>query len=132
MGRHRKADGLSLGSMRARHRGLCALLSVIAIFLQTFVVQTHVDGLAGLQAAAAVARGGDAPAPSHIENGSPDTQAACPICEAMATAGTTLLASSPALVSTVGLLAHETLLAIPRVSVRFTHAWQSRAPPLAL
>ena len=133
MGRHRRADGFTLASMRARHQSLLALLAIVAIFLQTFVVQTHVDGLTGLQSATAIERANGSPAPlAHVETGSRDAQPACPICQAMATAGTTLLASGPALVSALGLIAHEAQLAIPLVSVRPAHAWQSRAPPISL
>ena len=132
MGRHHRADGLTLATMRARHQSLFALVAMIAVFLQTFVVQTHVDGLIGLQSAAAIERVNGSPAPiAHIETGSHDAQAACPICQAMATTGTTLLASGPALVSALGLIAHETRIALPHISVRPAHAWQSRAPPLA-
>ena len=132
-GRHRKADGFTLTSMSARHRRLFALMAIIAVFLQTFIVQTHVDGLSGLQSAAAIARANGSPAPlAHIETGSRDTQSACPICQAMATAGTTVLASSPSLLTAQGLIAHEARLPIRLVAVRPTHAWQSRAPPIAL
>jgi len=133
MGRHQKADGLTLAGMRARHQSLFALLAVIAVFLQTFVVQTHVDGLSGFQSSAAIERlyGPSAPL-AHVGPATGDTQTACPICEAMATAGTTLLASAPALVSALGVIAHEARFFIPHVSVRPAHAWQSRAPPSAL
>ncbi len=134
MGRRRKADGLTLASVRVRHQGLLALLAIIAVFLQAFVEQTHVDGVAGLASPAAIARaqGVPASAQTHATHGSHDAQLLCPICVAMATAGTTLLASTPALVSALGVIAHETRLAIPYVSVRPAHAWQSRAPPLSL
>ncbi len=133
MGRHREAMGLTLVGMRARHRHLFALVAIIAVFLQTFVVQTHVDGLSGLQTAAAIERANGSPAPlAHVETGSRDAQQACPICEAMATAGTTVLASAPSLLTAHGLITHEARLPIRLVAVRPAHAWQSRAPPLAL
>lgn len=133
MGRHRQADGFTLASVRARHQHLFAFVAVIAVFLQTFVVQTHIDGLTGLQSGAAIERANGSATPlAHAETGLRDTQLACPICQAMATAGTTLLASGPALVSALGLIAHEAQLAIPLVSVRPAHAWQSRAPPISL
>jgi hypothetical protein len=50
----------------------------------------------------------------------------------MATAGTTVLSSGPALLTALGLIAHEARLSIRRVSVRPAHAWQSRAPPITL
>jgi hypothetical protein len=119
--------------MRARHHALLALVAIIAVLLQTFVVQTHIDGLAGLRPAATIESvNGSSAASAHFETGSRDTQQACPICQAMATAGTTVLASSPSLLTAHGLIAHEARLAIRLVAVRPAHAWQSRAPPINL
>jgi hypothetical protein len=119
--------------MRARGHGLFALVALVAVFLQSFVVQTHIDGLAGLVPVVSVERGVSAPPPiAKADPASHDTQAPCPICQALATAGTTLLASGPALVSALGIIAHEARIDIRRVPVRPAHAWQSRAPPLSL
>jgi len=133
MRRHRKADRFTLTSVRARHQSLFALVAIIAVFLQSFVVQTHVDGLTGLQSAVAIERANGSPAPvAHVETGSRDTQPACPICQAVATAGTTVLTSGPSLLTAHGVIAHEARLPIRLVAVRPAHAWQSRAPPIAL
>ena len=133
MGRHRKADRFSLASVRARHQHLFALVAIVAVFIQTFVVQTHVDGLTGLGSAAAIERANGSPAPlAHVETGSRDAQSVCPICQVMATAGTTVLASAPSLLTAHGLIAHEAAQLIRRVAVRPAHAWQSRAPPTSL
>ena len=133
MGCHRKADGFALTSIRARHRSLFALVAMIAVFLQTFIVQTHVDGLNGLQSVAAIAHVNGSPAPlAHVETGSRDTQSACPICQAMATAGTTVLTSGQSLLTAHGVIAHEARLPIRLVAVRPAHTWQSRAPPTSL
>jgi hypothetical protein len=119
--------------MRARHRSLFALVAMIAVFLQTFIVQTHVEGLNGLQSAAAIAHANGSPAPlAHVETGSRDTQSACPICQAMATAGTTVLTSGQSLLTAHGVIAHEARLPIRVVAVRPAHAWRSRAPPFSL
>jgi len=132
MGRHPRAEVAGAGAS-ARARRLFTLVAVVAVFLQAFIVHTHIDGVAGFALAAAIERAGGAIYDiAHVAPASHDTQSACPICEAMATAGTTVLASGPSLVSALGLIAHEAGLPIRLVAVRPTHAWQSRAPPIAL
>jgi hypothetical protein len=106
------------------------LATLLAVLIQTFVIQAHVDGLAGLGASAAIERGVSDSA--HFVNAIQDEQSACPICEAMATAGVTVLSVGPILVAQVRALPRETLRAIESAPAPLAHAWQSRAPPIAL
>jgi len=132
MGRHREADGFTLARVRGRYQRLFALVAIIAVLLQTFVVQTHIDDLVGLNPAAVEHANGASPAGPHVAIGSREPQTPCLICQTMATTGTTLLASDPALITALGLIVHEARLPIRHISVRPTHAWQSRAPPISL
>ena len=106
---------------------------MLAIFLQTLVVQPHIDGLPGAAPHATVASGStgpsDTPELSRLATG---VQAACAICEAQATAGASLLGAAPVQASTFGRIAAASRVAVPRVQAPPAHAWQSRAPPIVL
>lgn len=122
-------------SLNALAKRAFTFAALIAISLQSFVVQSHVDGLDGLGARATIERAaghGVDQAAARAISGSGDSQTACPICEALATAGAAVFASGPALVSALGVIAHEAIVDIRTVPVRPAHAWQSRAPPIAL
>ncbi len=108
------------------------LAALVAVLLQTLVIQTHVDGLSGLQASAAVESAAGATVPVHYVGDKSGEQGVCPICEALATAGVTLLASAAGLLTTAGIVANEALIQIRVVPVRPAHPWQSRAPPISL
>ena len=113
-------------SARRRWTGLGAFLATIAIALQCFVVQTHVDFgpssdlIAGAAHSGAVLTrdvGGKAPAP-------------CIICQELALAGAFLHASPPV----IALVEHALSLTAPAPSIAAAfdfpaHPWQSRAPP---
>lgn len=130
MGRHRKANGFTLASTRARHHRRFAFVAIVAILLQSLVIQTHVDAV-GVAHAIGIERSAGEAVRAHASNKAGDP-AACPFCEDLATSGTTLLASAPALLTTGAIIANEALIQIRRAPVQPAHAWQSRAPPLAL
>jgi hypothetical protein len=130
-GRHRKAVGFTLTSIRARHHRLLALVATIAVFLQTLVIQTHVDAV-GVAHAIGIERGAGQAVPAQQVSNKAGDPAACPFCEDLATSGTSLLVSGPALLTTAGIIANEALIPIRRVPVQPAHAWQSRAPPISL
>ena len=131
MGRHRKANRLGLASMRARQHHRFAFVAIVAILLQSLVIQTHVDAV-GVAHAIGIERGAGEAVPAQHATNKAGAPAACPFCEDLATSGTTLLASAPALLTTGGIIANEALIQIRRAPVQPAHAWQSRAPPLAL
>lgn len=122
----RAPRGLFCASMRARHHPLTALLAAFALLLQAFVVQTHVHALPAHAPHAAIA---------HIEAGASGLHDgvhdafACPICQAAATTGVSLLPGAVSLLSAHGLIAHQAQLHIPAAPAPISHAWRSRAPP---
>jgi hypothetical protein len=132
----------SRGAARAgRHgrswlHGLSTLGACLAVFLHAFVVQTHVEGISHVLAGVERAAGGvdvDSADP-HLyvlaERG--DQKAGCLICQALAGAGRTILASAPQLVATDSVAVAEATVRIRYVRVVPSHAWRSRAPPALL
>ena len=114
-----------------------ALLGVLAIAIQCFVVQTHVHGAANwtaanLQAIAAAepgdnSRGAPASPLNHDSGGD------CYLCQS-AVAGTAVLSSLPTLPSIqLNFIAVGAAIvrAAPLLALR-SHTWRSRAPPLPL
>ncbi len=113
-------------SARRRWTGLGAFLATIAIALQCFVVQTHVDfspnsdliaSGAHSQSVLTGALSGKAPAP-------------CIICQELALAGAFLHASPPV----IALVEHALSFTAPAPTIAAAfdfpaHPWQSRAPP---
>jgi len=116
-------------TLAARPR-LGALLALVALLFQAFVVQTHVEHagapLSSDTAAAYVAQ------TAHAA-GREDAPTACFLCQELALSGAFLQATPPAL--TLG----ETFALTIAPAASFTaprtfpaHAWQSRAPPISL
>jgi len=132
--RHRNTHAFALTTVRARFGRLFTLAAMVAVLLQAFVVQTHIDGLALLTSGAAIERsvGGGQPPAAQLTNIVHDTQAPCPICQDLATAGVTILSAAPALTTMVAIIGHEARIDIRRIVVRPGHAWQSRGPPPSL
>jgi hypothetical protein len=110
------------------NRRLLAMLAVLAFFLQSLAVQTHVHpARLGLPTTVAVASGSSLPGPLT----SPDLdQGGCRLCQEMAHAGAyiTPLVALPVVVQ---VLAAELLGPVstsqPRAAPAF--AWRSRGPP---
>jgi hypothetical protein len=126
--------GLGRRGARKRWHGFGALLATIAIALQCFLVQTHVDlapfDSAPSSAALTVAHN-STPALNAESAGRSSTP--CIICQEFALAGAFLHAAPPALV----LVLHNLSFAVPveiarPVILPPAHPWQSRAPPSSL
>jgi hypothetical protein len=130
---HRRYSATALALPRRRlMNGVGIWLASLAILLQTFVVQTHVDSF-GVQPE--LGRGSIA-APVALDRGvsvsaqSDDASAPCVICQAMATAGNSLVSEPAHLGVLLGDTVVEPFLIFACVMTRPSHAWRSRAPPL--
>jgi hypothetical protein len=117
-------------------RGLSTLGACLAIFLNAFVVQTHVEGLshvlAGVERVAGGADVDSSATPPYVLAERGDQKAGCLICQALAGAGRAVLASAPQLDETYNLAASEATVRIRYIRVAPSHAWRSRAPPTLL
>jgi hypothetical protein len=110
-----------------RWRHALALVALLAVFLQAFVVQTHVHtpvaplSIAFEQPAAAHDDAAHVTAPS-------EHQLICAMCQALAASGTAMLPGAMvALVATqTNAIAVLALSLAPRIT---SYSWQSRAPP---
>lgn len=116
-------------AMRPR-RFAFVLTALLSIFLQAFVVQTHVHvSGATYSSASYTQQAGHASDELTIDVSSAgDHQVACVICQAMATAGTALTPSAAIISATVASNA-DAVLALAQAPRVHTHSWQSRAPP---
>lgn len=105
------------------------LLALLAIFLQSFAVQTHIHNAALLHQSGAV-QAANTPAPSPLKLQDPLDQGGCRLCQEFAHSG---LFVGPAIASlSAGLVFIMAVFIIePLACVRAAHplAWQSRAPP---
>jgi hypothetical protein len=103
------------------------LAALLAFFLQTLVVQTHVHRLAE-QPVAAKAISYHAPAPSPLK--SPDTNDQCRLCQELMHAGNFITPSALALpASQAFVLAVYSTRALAAPAPAAAFAWRSRAPP---
>ncbi|MGD9966338.1 MAG: hypothetical protein AB7T59_07445 [Hyphomonadaceae bacterium] len=112
----------------AKRRPAFALIALLAVFLQAFVVQVHVHGPPALPGA--YEQGAYGEDEQHVEAPSAH-QPACTLCQTLASAGAATLpsgASAPA-AEPASEAAVVALALAPRAH---THSWQSRAPPSVL
>lgn len=123
----RSRERMGAAAMR-RWRPAFALLALVAVFLQAFVVQTHVHAIG-----APLSIGFHQPAAANDDDGVHATaktehQLVCAICQALATSGTaTLPGDAVALVAVQSNAVAVVALALaPRT---ISYFWQSRAPP---
>jgi hypothetical protein len=112
-------------------RSAVALAALLLLALQAFIVQTHIHVLApqshaGIEQLAGASDDGVA----HLS--ATHAQSGCAICDLLASTGRAIV-PAPALLAfeAEGFLdqAPPAIRAAPRA---LTHAWQSRAPPIAL
>lgn len=104
------------------------LTALLAVFLQAFVVQTHVHVSGSTYSVNYSQQSGAAHDLSIDANAAGDHQVACVICQAMTTAGTATLPSAAIIAATVSTNA-DTILALAQAPRVHTHSWRSRAPP---
>lgn len=111
-------------------RVLFAWAALLAVAMQAFVVQTHVDGFVGAPTAA-YERSEIAAGP-QLHQVSDAAQAACLTCEALASAGRLLLASDAAIVRADNVSFRDVAPEIRSAQAAPAHTWRSRAPPAFL
>lgn len=105
--------------------------ALLAVFLQTFIVQAHVHAYAPL-AAAGYERAADEASSATAENAvHQELQAACALCQAQS-ASRAIAPTAQALAVENSSTAIEAAREIRRVSVAASHSWRSRAPPAHL
>ena len=127
-----REQGAGAIGVRGGLRRLAAFAALLAIVLQTFVIQTHVHG-AGLGVRidhSTLTLGGVGAGQVVVTAEKADDD--CALCQALATGGRALLTEKAALAAHFGRVVQGADFAIARVSVRPGHSWQSRAPPIAL
>jgi len=121
------------GRHRKTRNGLAFFAALVAVLVQAFVIQTHVDGLGALGVPAHIEASGKTAAPAIAVSGAQTkAEAACPICQAAATAGRTLIAPTVTLPQPPRASQSDPLTQIVFSVARPAHAWRSRAPPAAL
>lgn len=106
-----------------RHRPVFALVALVAVFLQVFVVQTHVHGPAPFTAG--IEQTGDAE--QHVVTAD-EHQIACSLCQTLASSGAALSPNPNAALAAERDTA-VAILALTLAPRAHSHSWQSRAPP---
>lgn len=118
------------GAAASKRRRLAfSFAALLAVFLQAFVVQTHVHGLPTAAFSQTFELPADAADGSHEQaSAGGNHQSACAICQALAAAGAAALPDAAFLTATNhgGELAK---LALALAPLAPAHSWQSRAPP---
>jgi hypothetical protein len=114
------------GSERGVHkrRPAFAFAALLAVFLQAFIVQTHIHA-----PIASVNAGVELAVDNHEHaTATRDHRAACSLCQALAAGGAAPLPSVTALIAANAPAAPEAIAywAAPRAH---SHSWRSRAPP---
>lgn len=105
------------------------LAALLAVFLQVFVVQSHVHALTPV-APAGYAQDAHATA-SALDPATHEGQVSCALCQAQHASGA-LPPGEGALLAAATSHSINTALRIQRVTVARAYSWQSRAPPLVL
>lgn len=111
----------------AKGRIATVFAALLAVFLQAFVVQTHIHApldSVGLRIARAAS---DYDATTRVSLAT-DQQRFCPVCEAMAVAGAATLPTSASVLA-MDAAGERAILALSQAPRPHTHSWRSRAPP---
>ncbi|HYD87386.1 MAG TPA: hypothetical protein VEA80_07920 [Vitreimonas sp.] len=104
------------------------LAALLAVFLQAFVVQTHVHAFAF--GAPAVERSESAAAENHASDVVGAKHAgACVFCEALRSSGRATLPLAAEISAEHSVAAEASTLAIQLAPFAASHSWRSRAPP---
>jgi hypothetical protein len=129
-GKRRSADRIF--ARRTGVRAAFALVALLAIFLQAFVVQTHIH-TSGLLAPPTYERTADARASDDAAHATAaiDHQQGCIICQALAANGSATLTDAAHVAAITNASYEIAALEIRRAPRAVTHSWQSRAPPIA-
>jgi hypothetical protein len=109
-----------------------ALIALVAVFLQAFVVQTHVHApgtVAVVGHELNVANGSDDSVP-HVSASNSD-QVAAILCQVLAGASAVTL-PVPTVAAEAGRTTNAAIIALALAPRLHTHSWRSRAPPTIL
>jgi hypothetical protein len=101
--------------------------ALLAVFLQAFVVQTHIHAAPVAPIKVGFERSLDTSGEAHVSIAS-EHQRFCVVCQTLAAAGAAMLPGAASLIAadTDGA---EAVAAIARAPRAHTHSWRSRAPP---
>jgi hypothetical protein len=106
------------------------LAALLAVFLQAFVLQTHVHAFVPL-AAAGYERTADSASAAVENTAQQELQAACALCQAQSARRALAPSAQPIVIDGGGAFI-EPASEVRRVTVAASHSWQSRAPPAHL
>jgi hypothetical protein len=107
------------------------LAALVAVFIQAFVIQTHIHETAPFRATA-FERAADHEAPGHTHVSATHKQAGCITCIAFASAGVSLATDAFTLIASLNATTAAATLAIRQAPRAISYSWRSRAPPIAL
>ena len=125
-GRSRRAHRPA-AAMRRRPMAF-VLTALLAVFLQAFVVQTHVHAAGATYSVSYAQQSGGAHDLTIDASAAGDHQVVCVICQAMTTAGTAMVPST-AIVVAAAQSSAEAVVALALAPRVHSHSWRSRAPP---
>jgi hypothetical protein len=120
------------GAPRGVRPAFSVFAAMLALLLQVFAVQTHIDGVAGAGARAIVTTALGQAVQHEVAAPPSEPQAACPLCQALASGATPLAASSATLAMAFAAIASEAPCIARLAPAAPAHPWQSRAPPAFL
>lgn len=113
-------------------RTLFAFAALFAVAIQALVVQTHIHAVAA-PAHAAYEQAQHAGEPHDFASPlSAHAQTACVVCMTLATSGAATLADAGTIQGERSATFETATLSLPDAPRVLVHAWQSRAPPIAL
>jgi hypothetical protein len=118
---------------RACARGLAGWLALWALFIQAFVVQIHVHGLAQWSepAAADCVAYGAAFDRFDVVRADQEAETLCLVCQAAASGGRAILADASTIVWTIAAPTREPRAVARVIPAAPAHVWRSRAPPIS-
>jgi hypothetical protein len=105
--------------------------ALLAVFLQAFILQTHVHAFAPVTAAGYERAADDVSAPVVETASHQELQASCALCQAQSGSRALAPTAQAIAVEQAGALVQQAP-EIRRVALAASHSWQSRAPPAHL
>jgi hypothetical protein len=121
--------GIGRSRQTSASRRASALFALLAVFMQTFVVQTHVHS-APIAPVVCEQTADGRHADQHV-TAADEHQLSCVICQALAASATTLPDASVASVA-VDPAGEAARIALALAPTTRSYSWQSRAPPALL
>lgn len=118
----------SFGAATSWRRQAFTLVAFVAVFLQAFVVQTHIHVPLAPVVAAVTGQSDDGSAPAAHASVSNHHQLMCEFCQALAAGGVATLTTG-AILHTAYRTNAATNIALALAPSSLSHSWQSRAPP---